>query len=235
MVQEFNSLTGRQGSFQTPSGPVSDKFRTFVIRQPTPKMMGATQQQYDDDNDPHSVLSTILAHMDPSQELATISEIRKALMATEKHRMKNSNDAIELLRSLSREIDNVKKETQKTNRPLAEAEHRNRIAALDSKKFSTAKEIQDIHEIEQKRQLSKALMELKARENEEYGRAPGENAYKVEIFRQLGVTAIDDGNGQYKKFIVSSLQRNDVEEVEINDSTYSNFYYANVLWDLCSN
>ncbi|KAJ3106680.1 hypothetical protein HDU97_005832 [Phlyctochytrium planicorne] len=54
-----------------------------------------------DDNDPHVLLSTLLTHMDPKEELEIVADIRKALVATEKNRMKNSNDAMDTLRALT--------------------------------------------------------------------------------------------------------------------------------------
>ncbi|KAI8854317.1 Spc24 subunit of Ndc80-domain-containing protein, partial [Chytridium lagenaria] len=197
-------------------------------------------QPQDDDNDPRLILPIILAQLDPTEDLTIISDIKRTLLTTEKLRQKTSNDTMDLLRSLSRDIDGVKRETGQMNRFVAEKEHRNRLALLDSKKFSTAKEIQDIHEIvehleEEKRQLTKELVELQKLENEEFRRKPDENGLRLQIFTQLGITAVvDDVTGNITKCLVSSSYKNEMTLIDINDETYSKYYYANVLWDMCS-
>ncbi|KAJ1551736.1 hypothetical protein HK405_013941 [Cladochytrium tenue] len=113
------------------------------------------------------------------------------------------------------------------------------MAALDARRFDAARGLHDedaaTDALEARiRAVAADLADLADLEAREDARPPDESTGKLAIYTSLGITLVRDPNGVLRRCHVQSHESNDIAPVDFDDPKCSRFYYANLIWDLCS-
>ncbi|KAJ3093613.1 kinetochore-associated Ndc80 complex subunit spc24 [Physocladia obscura] len=185
-----------------------------------------------------TVLSTLLTQLDAAEDAVVLSEISAAEKTLLDLRRAQSDDALNLLKNLSRELEAAKraKEAAEAARIVNQNAHNLQMSVLENEKFGMAKKI---HEEEKslaalearKRELTAELEELQIREEAEAARPPDESILKLAIYKNLGIDLVYE-DGQIVRCLVRSVDKKDISVLELQDTKYSNFFYSNILWTM---
>ncbi|KAJ3192237.1 kinetochore-associated Ndc80 complex subunit spc24 [Irineochytrium annulatum] len=191
-----------------------------------------------EDESPETYLPTILAHLDPTDDVRVLGSIRANIRSAEELRARQCQDGLELLKKLGRDCDAAKRSAHRPNRAIEAEEHQRRMAALDNDKYSKAKGIRGLEEeLERlearRRELASELAKVAEQEKKYDEMPPPDDAVKLTIYKNLGIHLITDDNDKVVECRVHSQFKNDVETLQVNDK-FSRFFYANSLWEMCS-
>ncbi|KAJ3014328.1 UNVERIFIED_CONTAM: hypothetical protein HDU68_000335 [Siphonaria sp. JEL0065] len=187
-----------------------------------------------------TILPSLLEQLDASADVETLRDIVEGVERLDALRHKQQLDAFDVIKKLSRELEATKcaVEDAKQESNRIKDETNVKIAALERQKLMIGKAI---HEEEKslaslearKRELLAQLEELKANEEKEAARPPDESVLKLSIYQNLGIDLVYE-NDKIVRCLVRSATKNDINPLEMTDTKYSNYFYANVLWSMCS-
>ncbi|KAJ3074789.1 kinetochore-associated Ndc80 complex subunit spc24 [Podochytrium sp. JEL0797] len=187
-----------------------------------------------------AILPSLLEQMDPAEDVACLRDVVQGLAATKALRAKQLKDDMAVLKRLSAELEAAHRTNEQAlkKRELTKKDHAANLAALEDEKYTVVKSMHDLEKSvasleAQKRDLLVELEALKKAEDEEEMMPPDESVLKLSIYQSLGIDLVYE-NDKVVRCLVRSVNKNDITPLEINDSKFSNFYYANMLWDMCS-
>ncbi|KAI9203864.1 Spc24 subunit of Ndc80-domain-containing protein [Polychytrium aggregatum] len=134
---------------------------------------------------------------------------------------------------------NLAQETVKQLKATHESEqYMGKIIELGRNQLNTEKTTQDIEKAigdmeEQYRLMTEEMNRLEEEERTLRNQPPPAAGLKLNIYRKLGVDMIEDARGHFSSCQVRSPIQNDIHTVEF-DPQYSQFFYANYIWELAS-
>ncbi|KAI9350655.1 Spc24 subunit of Ndc80-domain-containing protein [Obelidium mucronatum] len=204
----------------------------------------SVEEEYDEDDDEaikiDSILPSLLEQMDPAEDTACLEEAMQGIKRLEKLRTQQQTDAHDAIKKLSRELDAAKRAAADVDAAsdAMKIENDARIAQLEQEKYAIGKKMHDDEKSvanldARKRELLAQLEELTANEEAEAARPPDESELKLSIYQNLGLELVYE-DGKVARCHVLSTTKQDITTLEMTDVKYSNFFYANVLWDMCS-
>ncbi|KAJ3035223.1 kinetochore-associated Ndc80 complex subunit spc24 [Rhizophlyctis rosea] len=188
-------------------------------------------------NDPLTLARTLTDNLNGPQDAAKIRSIHSYLARAQDARAKEVNDIQGLLKALSRQLEIAKESADRPARELSATQYVQRMANLDNERASVAKDLaegeasmgaleDELRRLEEEREAWMREMEKDA------NLPPDEQILKLQIYRSLGIEFEKNESGAFCKGIVRSTKSKDIHTYDL-DPKYSNFFYANVLWDLC--
>ncbi|EPQ32269.1 uncharacterized protein PFL1_00466 [Pseudozyma flocculosa PF-1] len=203
----------------------------------------AAMAKHDDTRLTDADFSSLLASLQPHEELATLSHIENLISETSTRRAGMASEMSHKISTLQASLDELRKNSTRAATDWRSLHsHREVMAKLDNQKFDLAKSIN-----EQEARLSalqSELLEVKRLHDEvqdEDVETEGEldrDALCLKIFRGLGfLPAKDemDADAGFTSILVRSDKRNaalpiEVSEPKLKQSGISPFVLANQLW-----
>ncbi|KAJ1342708.1 hypothetical protein BSLG_002805 [Batrachochytrium salamandrivorans] len=135
-----------------------------------------------------------------------------------------------------RQTEQAKTQTSASEHQLAQTNHTETLLTLDRTKFAMARLASDLTDTLATAERELKLLQEEAAEVDAQDTQMDESDLCVEkvqarIYSQLGLKLIKNDCGDYSHFITTSKRKNDMQTFEISDE-YSQFYYANMIWEL---
>ncbi|KAI9731161.1 MAG: kinetochore-associated Ndc80 complex subunit spc24 [Cirrosporium novae-zelandiae] len=193
------------------------------------------------DEDPATLIHHTIGNFNIQPDRLALGRITESLSALQQARDLRVREAESALRKLSRNLSTLESHHNETVTNHDNSQHATQIVELDTQKFRIAKAASDL-EIEAER-LEQELQGLKERlqdleiqgvEGDESARAVREmedaTILKLKVYRSLGIDVEADKAGNFSKAVIRNTQKGDVHVVNI-DPKFSNFFYANYLWN----
>ncbi|KAJ1985618.1 putative kinetochore protein spc24 [Dimargaris cristalligena] len=184
-----------------------------------------------------SIVQQTIHTFQPSSDLDLIRHIDNDMNEAADNwetRLKEDQD---ILKALSRKLENLKADASRPQVGDDGLTHTERLVNLDRDKFNTAKSINELESVINSlnvtvEQLKDQSDKLDHRDVEK--ELPADSTIlKLQIYRSLGIELLPDKTGKFAKARICCNSKNDVHTVVIDDK-YSNFFYANYLWDMCT-
>ncbi|KAJ3332796.1 kinetochore-associated Ndc80 complex subunit spc24 [Blyttiomyces sp. JEL0837] len=202
-------------------------------------MMMIDNNSNKDTEDSGQLLTGLLKCLEPSNDIANLNEIDAYIAQTNEIRGRQLADALDVLKKTNRELETLKRQAIKAEHDRDEEGHKVRMSNFEAQKYVHARGLQDEEKIvesleSKRRELLNELAVVKLEEASEDNRPPDETILKLSVYKQLGIDTVEDENGKIVRCIVQSVGKNDITPLELNDEKYSSFFYANILWEMCS-
>ncbi|KAI9167191.1 putative kinetochore protein SPC24 [Paramyrothecium foliicola] len=170
-----------------------------------------------------------------------VARIGESLSTLQQARDLRVRDAESSLKKLTRTLNTLSSQYDDLVDSHSSADHASRIAALDTRKFRTAKAASDA-ETEAERLALQAAdlaarlqeLELQGVEGDEAARrrdpVDDEVLLRLKVYRSLGIDIErDDKDGEWTKAVVRNDRKGDVHVVNM-DKKFSRYFYANYFW-----
>ncbi|KAJ3258029.1 kinetochore-associated Ndc80 complex subunit spc24 [Chytriomyces hyalinus] len=195
------------------------------------------------DHDTESAFESIVPHLleqlDVLEDAASLSSYLSTLNTLTHEREAAKQDAMDTLKRLSLSLEKAKRETEAAQAAHAAHKHANHVelASIEDARFRIAKQIQaeekSISTLESRRAaLLSELEALKAEEELEASRPPDESVLKLNMYKSLGIDLVYE-NDTIVRCHVRSVKKNDIMPLDLSVH-YSRYFYANILWEMCS-
>ncbi|QUC16663.1 uncharacterized protein UV8b_00904 [Ustilaginoidea virens] len=191
--------------------------------------------------DPATLIRHTVNNFNIQPDKLAVSRIGESLSTLQQARELRRRDMDARLRKLARQLATLAAQHAELEASHAAADHASSIAALDTRKFRTAKAAADA-EVEAER-LARQAADLAARLHElELQGVEGDDAarrrdavddevlLRLKVYRSLGIDIERDGrDGEWTRAVVRNDRKGDVHVVNM-DSRFSRYFYANYFW-----
>lgn len=170
--------------------------------------------------------------------MARIKESLSTLQQARELRVRETESG---LRKLARQLSTLSSQYDDLVATHSSADHASHIAALDTRKFRTAKAASDA-EVEAERLAGQAAdlaarlqdLDLQGVEGDEAARrrdpVDDEVLLRLKVYRSLGIDIErDDKEAEWTRAVVRNDRKGDVHVVNM-DKKFSPFFYANYFW-----
>ncbi|GJJ12196.1 hypothetical protein Clacol_006437 [Clathrus columnatus] len=183
---------------------------------------------------PIPIISTMTQHMDPEDDYVMITDAEEHITLKAAARQKAAEETRNLLRALSRQLEQAKLSAARPANVPAEDEHVALLNELEDSRMSLGKAINDGEALLASKEVE--LLRLREEERALEGKdvAVDHNldstALRLQICRNLGFEPVLDNNNNVVKILVRS-ESMDVHSV-VFEKNKSNIEYTQLLWDL---
>ncbi|PNY25419.1 kinetochore protein SPC24 [Tolypocladium capitatum] len=195
--------------------------------------------------DPATLIHHTINNFNINPDKLAVARINESLSTLQQARDLRVREAEASLRQLARQLKTLAAQHDELLASHSPADHASHIAALDTRKFRTAKAASDA-EMEAERLAGQAAdlaarlqeLDLQGVEGEcggggaarRWDPVDDEVLLRLKVYRSLGVDIErDERDGEWSRAVVRSDRKGDVHVVNM-DKKFSRFFYANYFW-----
>ncbi|KAH6563857.1 hypothetical protein BASA50_008723 [Batrachochytrium salamandrivorans] len=182
------------------------------------------------------ILHSLLDRLQSGNDAAALRSLMQTMQQTAAARQRVVSEVTDAVQAAVRQTEQAKTQTSASEHQLAQTNHTETLLTLDRTKFAMARLASDLTDTLATAERELKLLQEEAAEVDAQDTQMDESDLCVEkvqarIYSQLGLKLIKNDCGDYSHFITTSKRKNDMQTFEISDE-YSQFYYANMIWEL---
>ncbi|KAL9114448.1 MAG: hypothetical protein Q9227_001529 [Pyrenula ochraceoflavens] len=192
------------------------------------------------DEDPKVLISETITNFNIGPDKGALSRINESLSTLQETRADRMRESENALRKLSRNLQTLNNQHRETVLSQNQSNHVVEISELDTKKFRTAKAVNDLESENERLETELEALKMRLAELEAQGAEGGEVArrereaddptvLRLAIYRRLGIEAEPDADGNFTKAIIRNSKKGDVHVVNM-DPRMSKQFYASYFW-----